>query len=214
MPKILTDLQQRALDAFFKVPELRQKFYLTGGTALAAYYLEHRFSDDLDFFTHTAVISDEDLTAQSAFQDAGITVVRDRSSPTFRRYLLDGGLRVDLVRDIDFRVGAPELRGAIMVDTPKNIAVNKVTALYGRLDPKDYVDFYFLMQTYAFDLMELLKLAQQKDAGLEYFQWAKVIADAETLTVLPRMIKPLKLDALKIFFRNVRDRVLDAIQQN
>ena len=25
-------------------------FYLTGGTALAAYYLRHRLSDDLDFF--------------------------------------------------------------------------------------------------------------------------------------------------------------------
>ncbi len=26
-------------------------FYLTGGTALAAYYLHHRISDDLDFFS-------------------------------------------------------------------------------------------------------------------------------------------------------------------
>jgi predicted nucleotidyltransferase component of viral defense system len=25
-------------------------FYLTGGTALAAYYLRHRLSEDLDFF--------------------------------------------------------------------------------------------------------------------------------------------------------------------
>lgn len=212
MPKILTDLQQQSLDAFFSVPELRQKFYLTGGTALSAYYLEHRFSDDLDFFTHSGELDDMDRLAVSAFENAGLTVRHERSSPTFRRYRLGGSLQVDLVRDIDFRVGAPELHGNIMVDSAKNIAVNKVTALYGRLDPKDYVDFYFLIRTYKFDVMELLTLAQQKDGGLEFFQWAKVIADAESLTILPRMIQPLNLTDLKKFFRDVRDQVLDAVK--
>lgn len=212
MTKILTDLQQRALDAFFKVPELRQKFYLTGGTALAAYYLEHRYSDDLDFFTHTEEISDADRMVVSAFEANGLTVTHDRSSPTYRRYHLDETLQIDLVRDIDFRVGAPELHDGIMVDTTKNIAVNKITALYGRLEPKDYVDFYFLLKTYHYDLMELLELAQQKDGGLEFFQWGKIIADVETITVLPRMIKPLELNDLKVFFRDVRNQVLDAIK--
>lgn len=212
MPKILTDLQERTLNAFFSVPMLRQQFYLTGDTALSAYYLQHRLSDDLDFFTHIGEIGDADRSTVSAFENAGLTVAHERSSPTFRRYRVNGELQVDLVRDIDFRVGAPELHDTIMVDTPKNIAVNKVTALYGRLDPKDYVDFYFLIQRYAFDVMELLKLAQQKDAGLEFFQWTKVIADAETLTVMPRMIKPLDVEGLKKFFREVQDRVLDAVK--
>lgn len=212
MPDILTELQQQTLDAFFGVPQLRQKFYLTGGTALAAYYLGHRYSDDLDLFTHAGSLDADARLVEDAMHTAGIALAHTRSSPTFRRYLLGDSLQVDLVRDIDFRVGAPELHGSIMVDGPKNIAVNKITALYGRLDPKDYVDFYFLMHTYNYDLPELLKLAQHKDAGLEWFQWAKVIADAETLTILPRMIKPLELSVLKKFFRTVRDQVLDAIR--
>jgi len=32
--------------------ELGMDFYLTGGTALSRAYYHHRFSDDLDFFTH------------------------------------------------------------------------------------------------------------------------------------------------------------------
>lgn len=212
MPDLLTDLQQKALDAFFDVPSLRQTFYLTGGTALAAYYLGHRLSDDLDLFTHTGSLDEDARMAEDAMQDIGIALARTRSSPTFRRYVLADSLQMDLVRDIDFRVGTPELHGSIMVDNPKNIAVNKITALYGRLDPKDYVDFYFLMHAYNYDLLELLKLAQHKDAGLELFQWAKVITDADTLSVLPRMVKPLELRALKKFFRNVRDQVLDAIR--
>lgn len=212
MPKILTDLQEQALDIFFKVPELRQKFYLTGGTALAAYYLKHRFSDDLDFFTHSEEVGDADRAVVSAFEAAGLHVTHDRSSPTFRRYRLNDALQVDLVRDIDFRIGVPELHDGVMIDTPKNIAVNKVTALYGRLEPKDYVDFYFLLKTYHYNVMELLELAQQKDGGLEFFQWAKIIADVETITVLPRMIKPLSLNELTLFFKDVRNQVLDAIK--
>ncbi len=30
-------------------------FYLGGGTALSRFYLQHRYSDDLDFFSHDAV---------------------------------------------------------------------------------------------------------------------------------------------------------------
>jgi predicted nucleotidyltransferase component of viral defense system len=44
--KILTPLQEAVLHALFS---LTDAFYLTGGTALSAYYLEHRLSIDLDF---------------------------------------------------------------------------------------------------------------------------------------------------------------------
>jgi len=46
---ILTTLQSKFLEKFFN---LTQEFYLTGGTALSAFYLKHRNSIDLDLFTH------------------------------------------------------------------------------------------------------------------------------------------------------------------
>jgi Nucleotidyl transferase AbiEii toxin, Type IV TA system len=49
MPTILTPLQNSFLAEFF---HLAQDFYLTGGTALSAFYLRHRYSVDLDLFTH------------------------------------------------------------------------------------------------------------------------------------------------------------------
>ena len=48
---VLTPFQGSFLKAFSKTP-LNNLFYLTGGTALAAFYLEHRLSDDLGFFTN------------------------------------------------------------------------------------------------------------------------------------------------------------------
>ncbi len=50
---ILTPDQKRLLEYISKDPKITDKFYLTGGTALAEFYLQHRLSEDLDFFSET-----------------------------------------------------------------------------------------------------------------------------------------------------------------
>ena len=48
---ILNNKQIRILEAISNDDKICQNFYLTGGTALAEYYLKHRQSEDLDFFS-------------------------------------------------------------------------------------------------------------------------------------------------------------------
>jgi hypothetical protein len=48
----LTQLQQDLLDAFFR---REQRFFLTGGAALAGFFLGHRSTHDLDLFATTDV---------------------------------------------------------------------------------------------------------------------------------------------------------------
>ncbi len=60
--KILTAVQKSFLSEFEK-SELREVFRLTGGTALSAFYLEHRLSEDIDFFSKEKV----PLTVLGAF---------------------------------------------------------------------------------------------------------------------------------------------------
>lgn len=210
--KVLTELQERVLGTLFAEEEIKRHFYLTGGTALSEFYLNHRYSDDLDIFTHSVEISAIERVVEDCLRKKGFNVVRERASPTYRRYLIDNDLILDVVRDIDWRLGAPELRGNIMIDSKKNIAVNKVCTVYGRLDPKDYVDLFFLLKDGEFDVLELLELGRNKDEGLEEFQWARVIADVETISVLPRMIVPCDLAELKSFFKRMRDKVIDSVK--
>jgi len=47
---VLAELQKRFLSEVAK-SSLRESFFLTGGTALSAFFLEHRLSEDLDFLT-------------------------------------------------------------------------------------------------------------------------------------------------------------------
>ena len=51
---ILSEFQKETLSLFKKTP-LAKSYYLAGGTALAEYYLHHRKSEDLDFFTQKEV---------------------------------------------------------------------------------------------------------------------------------------------------------------
>ncbi|MCX6791217.1 MAG: nucleotidyl transferase AbiEii/AbiGii toxin family protein [Candidatus Gribaldobacteria bacterium] len=52
---ILSENQQKVLEIISQSKDICQNFYLTGGTALAEFYLQHRFSEDLDFFSENEV---------------------------------------------------------------------------------------------------------------------------------------------------------------
>src|SRR5574342_1029985 len=52
--RVPTEIQQRFLEAFFNRDPISAHFYLSGGTALAGFYLHHRYSEDVDLFTRDA----------------------------------------------------------------------------------------------------------------------------------------------------------------
>ena len=55
--------------------------------------------------------------------------------------------------------------GNVIVDSIENIGANKLTAILGRTEPKDFVDLYFLLHAgCGFD--DLLQKGQEKDLGL------------------------------------------------
>ena len=48
-----------------------RKYYLTGGTALS-FYFDHRFSEDLDFFTQDYRKEDPDLIMDFVSKESGV----------------------------------------------------------------------------------------------------------------------------------------------
>lgn len=208
---ILTPLQQAVLTELFGDLWLRDHFYLTGGTALAAFYLRHRRSDDLDLFTHDDILEGIDGLLRSSQARTGWKVDQIRKFPRFLRYRVNDDLQLDFVVDVPFRVGSPQSIENVMVDSLKNIAVNKVCAILGRLDSKDYVDLFFILREHELDILELLDLASHKDAGMDRFVWASLVGTAE-LAILPSMIRPVSLVDLTQFYRALRDQILDAIR--
>ena len=209
-PEILTPLQRAVLDVLFAEEVFARSFYLTGGTALAAFYLFHRYSDDLDLFTNDQPLDVIWPTVQQLLPTVGLAV--ESRTPQFIRLHHPEGLRVDLVRDVPFRAGVPVRQGAWLIDTLDNITINKVTAIQGRLDVKDYVDLYLLLKDDPRRILTWLAQAERKDGSIEPFLWSRVIGDVETFRVLPRMIAPLQLEELVAFYRALRRLILTSLK--
>ncbi|MFH1131322.1 MAG: nucleotidyl transferase AbiEii/AbiGii toxin family protein [Pseudomonadota bacterium] len=212
MKDLLTPIQRRFLEYLNADKTFRRYFYLTGGTALSAFHLFHRYSDDLDFFTHQSDLDIVPGLMKHAENKLNIKAKQSRKSPHFLRYDIENGLKIYFVADVSFRHGSPEIISDFLVDSVKNIAVNKVCAILGRLDSKDYVDLYLILKKYKYDIFELLELGAKKDAGLELFIWASVIADVQQLSILPKIIVPITLKEITDFYLELRDSILDKIK--
>lgn len=199
-----TPLQKQIFDKVSKDPVLSKQFYLTGGTALSAFYLHHRESEDLDFFS------------ESDFEDTKIEELIKNLSISFKtpyRFTKKGEVRIfefvksdKLLIKIDFnyypykRVEKGKKHQEIEIDSLRDIAINKLLTVNQRGDVKDFVDLYFLLKD--FTIWDIIygvqaKFRREQDIVLISSDFAKV----EEFDFLPKMLVPLKLSDLKEFFK-------------
>lgn len=206
--KAITPLKREFLKAFFS---REKRFFLTGGSALGLFYLEHRFSYDLDLFSKEHVDWLEiDGIVRLCSQEVGASVQLLRDAPTFRRYCLEtkGNKEiVDIVVDISPQVDQEkQWIDNIQVDTLREIMLNKITTLISRCEVKDLVDLYFLEQE-GFVVEECFEDAQLKDGGLDP-SMISLILDSLRITELPSyMIKPLTINDLRDYVIRLKNRM-------
>ncbi len=175
----LSALQDRLLVTLTRV---RPRWVLTGGAALAGFHLGHRITHDLDLFWPGRDQLDELPEAVSrAIEAEGLSVARVTTSPRFVRLQVSDGKNdtvVDLVADVSDRLEPPvELTiggQSILVDTPYEILVNKLTTLLNRLEVRDVRDVRALMGA-GVALDRALGDAPRKDGGFSPLTLAWVL---------------------------------------
>jgi hypothetical protein len=178
---VLTPIQREALALFATLPD-QERFYLTGGTALAEFFLGHRLSFDLDLFTtEEALIIPFSRHLESAYLEHGWKVDVVRRFTSYVEIVLGRGedeLRLDLALDSPFRFASP-LRSAygVWVNDYEDLQAEKVLAYYGRAEPRDAVDLYFLLQEE--EPQRLMALAAQKDPGFDRYWFAVALNQAQ-----------------------------------
>ncbi len=217
---LLTPLQRTFLQAFAELPD-QHRFFLTGGTALAEFYLAHRVSFDLDFFT-----SEEALIVPFSYQ---VTALADtypfqvevvRRFATYVEFLITQDtdtLKVDLAFDSPFRFATPVISEyGVWVNPFEDLRVDKLLAYYGRAEPRDAADLYFILQ--GEPLAPLLDLAVQKDPGFDLYWFAVALNRAadfpDDLARWPvKMLKPIVPADVKSFFMNIALDIMARIAQ-
>lgn len=194
--------QKKLLGALARSP-LRSTFYLSGGSALGGFYLRHRVSRDLDLFT----AADVPLETVRSFLATipGLAIVSFQKRYDRRIFLVevDGEpLEVEFTKyDFPRLASTVVVSEGLEVDDPADILANKIAAISDRLDPKDEVDLYFLLQSPdAVPLREAIASAERKFAiaGLRY------LIQSRLLSIAPRhppTTPPVTRDAIVEKFR-------------
>ncbi|MBI1865547.1 MAG: nucleotidyl transferase AbiEii/AbiGii toxin family protein, partial [Nitrospirae bacterium] len=174
MPRkeILSPLQKKVLSVLSSIEESRA-FHITGGTALGAFYLGHRLSEDIDIFT-----SDEPLISilaekiKASLRTAGIQVAEIRNFRSFWEAVLtqnNESIKIQIGYDSPFTLSDFVEKQGLKIHSLQDIAAGKLLALYGRAEERDFIDIYLLARDGRLSLEEMIDLARKKDPGLDEY---------------------------------------------
>ncbi|PIP04534.1 hypothetical protein COX53_01905 [candidate division WWE3 bacterium CG23_combo_of_CG06-09_8_20_14_all_40_14] len=190
----LTPLQKKAIDSF-ATSALKDNFYWTGGTLLSIFYLHHRESIDIDFFSDNPFSFNTVNSFITNFKNKeGISRIDYEKVFDRWEFLLEKGnknLRIEFVYYNHEKkvLGARRRYMGVLIDSIEDIAANKTFAYFDRNEPKDLFDLYFLIKKAKFTPVKLLNLVRKKfGAGFtEDMFWSESFKSLNLL----RTLKPL-----------------------
>ena len=160
-------------------------FVLTGSSALREHGIISRPTQDVDLFTQQsseASFPQAMGEAKDSLEDRGFTVEVARTSETFQRLIVTSGKnRVDVDFGIDYREFPPATMEIGPVLALEDSVASKISALYGRGLPRDFLDVDSIRQNSGFSDEKLLALAKNQDPGFEEVQFAHMLQQASRL---------------------------------
>jgi len=160
-------LQDRILEI---VARTNSVLYLGGGTALSRFYLHHRYSDDLDFFSPPVSswvemvqdmverIEKQRFIVESGPLDLNFARISVRSPEDDEKI----NVKVDFIQSDHPRFGSlKETVEFPRVDHIRNILSNKLVYI-ASMEPKNFADIWMICRFLPFHWREVIEEARQK----------------------------------------------------
>lgn len=206
---ILTPFQIETLQ-LFKRTSLSQVFYLSGGTALSEFYLHHRKSEDLDFFTQKE-LDLEELKKFINLVSKKIPLKKIEFQHGFGLYTFFLTEKENkFVNKIDFGqypfgpIEPLKNFDKLLVESLYDIGVNKTHTIAFHPRLRDFIDLYFILEEkpqWAFTDL-LLKSFEKFEMRADPLQIGQNLVEVNNLADMPQMIKKINLPEIKKFFLN------------
>jgi hypothetical protein len=195
--------------------ELKEVFRFTGGTALSAFFLEHRLSEDLDFFSAEKIsihlcqwflsgLNFADIISATKKFDRNIFLLKHKDGST---------LKVEFTYYPLQNIEDTWALHGFRVDGFLDIVVNKLCAIADRIESKDYLDVYWALKKSDHSLEELMGLAERKCEikGIRHILKSMLLQIPEGTDLLPLLVD-IKPHEVRSFFEGaVREMVIREI---
>lgn len=215
---ILTNKQQVLLNLISKQKDIISSFYLSGGTALSEYYLHHRLSEDLDFFSLEEVNPlSTHISLKTIQSKAGIKKIDFQQS--FNRNLFFLHFKDEIIKT-EFtyypftQIEQPKVINGIKIDSILDIAVNKTFTLYQQPSSRHFIDLYLIIKTKDWKFKDLIRKARAKfDSAIDPIQMGQQLLKVTEVLDYPTIIIQLpKKEWQNFWLQEARDLKKEALQ--
>lgn len=219
MVKSLLSAKQKSFLKFVASESLISKlFYFTGGTALSEFYLRHRFSEDLDFFSEQEFeVKDINLLLNSKrheFNNPKIEFKQSFNRNIFQLLYPKGKfLKVEFTHFPFKRIETKKRINNLQIDSLIDLSVNKLFTIYQNPRGRDYFDLYLIFKKYKqMSIKDLIKFARIKfDIGIDYLQLGTNMIKVTKVKDDPILKKDLSMDKIEAFFLDEASKLKDKI---
>ena len=193
---ILSKKQQAVLSVISSETAICKYFYLTGGTALAEFYLQHRFSEDLDFFSEKEFDSQSiSVFLRKNSKKLGIDKIEYQQNFNRNLFFIYAGSEIIKTEFTFFpfpRIEKKTKRGKLFIDSLTDIAANKIFTIYQNPRARDFIDLYFIIKKTDWEISDLVKKAKVKfDWHIDPLQLSSKFLLAKEVRDYPVMIKKI-----------------------
>ncbi len=167
----------------------RAGFALAGSGAIREHGVIDRPTEDVDLFTTTQDADEFARAVERVVADlrgSGYEVEEARRAAHFARLVVrtGNGVQLDVDMGVDWRENDPVRLDVGPVLSVKDAVGNKVSALYSRGEPRDYLDVDAIRGWGRFTDEELLSAAAARDAGFEVTMFAQQLEAVRRVTAL------------------------------
>jgi hypothetical protein len=160
-------------------------FALAGGYAVQVHGFLSRMSSDVDLFAEANAGFDFSEAARavvSAYEREGLQVCAEVLSDSFARLDVSSASdRAKVELGLDWRKNQPIILAVGPVLHPDDAVANKVCALFGRAEVRDYVDVDAIVASGRYTEDELLDLAADHDPGFDRSWFAEALSAIDRL---------------------------------
>ncbi|MFH1280335.1 MAG: nucleotidyl transferase AbiEii/AbiGii toxin family protein [Candidatus Beckwithbacteria bacterium] len=184
-----------------KKPKFLNHFYLSGGTALSL-QIDHRESEDLDFFSQKSFNSDLLQQALLKFGNLDQVQLDDNTVNVFLN-----GVKLQFL-GYPYKLIKPTINfQSIKLSSIEDIACTKLQTISMRGSKKDFIDLYFLLNQYP--LNNLFQLMKKKYPKIQYSQphimKSLVYFDDAEQQPMPRMHQ-------EVTWNEVKNKMISAVK--